>query len=183
MSLDERRPDGGKGTNGRARDGQPVTAQRWIPEPPGPDPDTTWYEPFLERLATHRTVTDAAAHVGIHPMSVWRALKRDPLFAEAYEYARKAAADRVEDVSWRRGVEGWHEPVVDRDGNVVTDGEGHVVTRHVYDGPMLRLILQGVAPEYRRGPSVAVQVNTQVNGTDVRQKLVSKIDEYASRSG
>lgn len=183
VSLDERRADGGKGTNGRARDGQPVTAQHWIPEHPGPDPDTTWYEAFLERLATHRTVTDAAAHVGIHPMSVWRALKRDPLFAEAYEYARKAAADRVEDVSWRRGVEGWHEPVVDRDGNVVTDTDGNVVTRHVYDAAMLRLILQGVAPEYRRGPSVAVQVNTQVNGTDVRQKLVSKIDEYASRSG
>lgn len=154
----------------------------WFRETPGPDPDMTWYEPFLERLAIHRTVTDAAQHVGIHPVTVWRALRRDPLFAEAYEYAQRAAADRVVNVSWRRGVDGWQEPMVDREGNVVTDAEGNVLTRHVYDAALLRLILQGVAPEYRRGPSVAVQVNTQVNGSDVRQKLVSKIDEYASRA-
>lgn len=158
-------------------------AGSWLPEPGGPEPDTSWYEAFLDRLATHRTVTDAAAHAGIHPVYAWRAVKRDPLFAEAYEYARQSAADRVESVSWGRAVDGWHEPLVDRDGNVVTDAEGNVLTRHVYDSAMLRLILQGVAPEYRRGPAVAVQVNTQVNVSGVREKLVSKIDEYASRSG
>lgn len=154
-----------------------------MPEPPGRAPDTSWYEAFLERLAVHWTVTDAAARVGVHPVTVWKAAKRDPLFAEAYEYARRAGAEHVVNVSWGRAVDGWHEPVVDRDGNVVTDTEGNVVSRHVYDAAMLRLILQGVMPEFRRSPTVAVQVNTQVNGADVRQKLLSKIDEYASRSG
>jgi hypothetical protein len=136
----------------------------------------------LERLATHRTVTDAAAHVGIHPVSVWRALKRDSRFEEAFRYAQQSAADRVVSVSWNRAVDGWHEPLVDRDGNMVTDSDGKVITRHVYDSAMLRLILQGVAPEYRRGPAVAVQVSTQVNVSGVREKLLTKIDEYASRS-
>lgn len=183
VNLDERRPEDKRLRGGYARHGQPDTPRTWFAASPGPDPDTTWYEPFLERLATHRTVTDAAQHVGIHPVTVWRALKRDPLFAEAYEYAQRAAADRVVNVSWRRGVDGWQEPMVDREGNVVTDAAGNVLTRHVYDAALLRLILQGVAPEYRRGPSVAVQVNTQVNGSDVRQKLVSKIDAYAARPG
>jgi hypothetical protein len=181
VSLDTRRPGNGERPKGNGRHAQPVAG--WIREPPGPEPDTSWYEPFLERVATHRTLTDAAQHVGIHPVYVWRALKRDPRFAEAFEYAKLSAADRVVNVSWGRAVDGWHEPVVDREGNVVTDPDGKVVTRHVYDAAMLRLILQGVAPEYRRGPAVALQVNTQVNVSGVREKLVSKISEYADRSG
>jgi hypothetical protein len=183
VSLDTRRPGANEGTKGRSRHAQPAIPRPWYPEPPGPEPDTSWYAPFLERLAKIRNVTDAAEHVGIHTATVYRSLARDALFAEAFSWAKGESRDRVEGVAWRRGVDGWHEPVVDREGNVVTDAEGNVVTRHVYDAAMLRLILQGVAPEYRRGPSVAVQVNTQVNGADVRQKLVSKIDEYASRSG
>jgi hypothetical protein len=175
VSLDDRRLPPGRDQKGKTRHGDLPTSRPWYPESPGPEVDTSWYARFLERLAVNRNVTEAAAHAGIHRQRVYDALARDKLFAEAFGWARDEARERVELVSWQRGVDGWDEDVYSKDGNIVG-------CRHVYDAAMLRLILQGVAPEYRR-QAIAVQVNTQVNITDVRAKLTTKLSEYASRSG
>jgi hypothetical protein len=178
VSLDEHRPEGKRAKTGRRRDGQLPTQRggAWYPERPGPEPDTSWYAPFLERLAQIRNVRDAAEHVGIHRQTAYDALARDPRFAEAFAWAKDESRDRVEGVAWSKALDGWEE-------DVWFDGEV-VGTKRVYDAAMLRLILQGVAPEYRTGPAVAVQVNTEVafQPTDDPKVIDAGLDFLAALS-
>lgn len=186
VSLDERRPGGQGPRKGGARDSQQPTRFYWPPVAPGPERDTTWYATFLTKLAVNRNVKEAAEKAGIHRSAAYDAAARDPLFAKAWEYARDESRDRVEGVAWERAVDGWIERVttvseqLTKSGEVVTLHE--VTERHVYDAALLRMILPGVAPEYRRAPTVAVQVNN-IQTSDVRRKLVTTIEGYASQSG
>jgi hypothetical protein len=132
-------------------------------------------------------VKESAEKAGIHRDTAYAAVTRDPLFAKAWEYARDESRDRVECVAWERALEGWTERSTSVSEQLTDEGEVvtlHEVTeRHVYDATMLRLILQGVAPEYRRSPNVAIQVNADGNGSEVREKLVTVIEGYASQPG
>lgn len=111
---------------------------------PGPQPDTAWYEPFLDHLAEFGSVGDAAAVVGINRSRVYAALARDAIFAQEFQDAK---ADRVVTAAWRVAMDGWYEPVYGR-----VAGETVVVgTRWRYDSAMLRLLLQALCPEYRLG--------------------------------
>lgn len=175
VSLDERRPGGKPASGTPKRDTEPPTPRAWYPETPGPEPDTTWYATFLEHFAKNRSVTDACAEVGIHRSTFYAALARDQRFAEAAAWAKDESRDRVEKVAWERALDGWYEPVMGRvehiEQGLVVGSMEPVATKFTYDAAMLRMILQGVAPEYRSNPGVAVQVNTQV-GQPVKDPAV-----------
>lgn len=188
VSLDKHRRGGSNDGRSSTSNGQPTTPDKiplWPLVASGPDPDTSWYPIFLESLAANRNVTEAAERAGIHRATAYAAAARDSDFAEVWKLALAAARDRVEGISWERALNGWTERTVrtadqlNEAGEVVTLVE--VTETHRYDASMLRLILQGVAPEYRRAPTVAVQVGVEVHGSEVREKLTTIIDGYAAQ--
>jgi hypothetical protein len=66
---------------------------------------------FLAAFSQYGNVTRAAEAAGCdrHSHALW--LKKDPAYAEAFEQAKAMACDRIEQEIYRRGVEGWDEPV------------------------------------------------------------------------
>jgi hypothetical protein len=66
---------------------------------------------FLAAFSQCGNVTRAAEAAGCdrHSHALW--LKKDPDYAEAFQEAKAMASDRIEQEIYRRGVEGWDEPV------------------------------------------------------------------------
>lgn len=74
---------------------------------------------FIETLAKTGCVKDAAAAVGVTKTTAYRARKRIPDFAAAWETALAMARTDIEQVAWQRAVEGADVPIVH--GGKVTD--------------------------------------------------------------
>lgn len=66
---------------------------------------------FLELLRKRPNVTAAAEAVEVSKKTAYDAYHRDPDFAAAWNEAINGAMDDAEEELYRRGVEGWLEPV------------------------------------------------------------------------
>lgn len=97
-----------------------------------PKPDPAWCAPFLLALAQVPVVRYACEAAGIERTTVWRYRQSNPAFEAAYKDAIDSGDDKAEREAFRRGVEGYEEPVLhqgqmtpvwmrDTKGNVVTD--------------------------------------------------------------
>lgn len=97
-------------------------------------------ETFLQALAQRGVVAYAATTCGVsrHTLYEWRLT--DAAFADAWEEALETAIDAAEAEAYRRGIEGWDEPVFGRIGK---DQDGQVGTMRRYSDAMLALILRG----------------------------------------
>ena len=73
-----------------------------------------WREPFLAALREYPVFGFACEAVGIDRSTMWRHRDKDPEFADACEQAMEAGIDKAEKEAFRRGVHGWHEPVIDK---------------------------------------------------------------------
>lgn len=73
-----------------------------------------WHEPFLAALREYPVFGHACEAVGIDRSTMWRHRDANPEFAEACEQAMEAGIDKAECEAFRRGVHGWHEPVIDK---------------------------------------------------------------------
>lgn len=73
-----------------------------------------WREAFLEALREMPIFTHACRVVGIDRSTAFRARQADPEFAAAVEDAMETGIDRAEQEAFRRAVEGWQEPVIDK---------------------------------------------------------------------
>lgn len=71
-----------------------------------------WTPAFLEILARTGNTAAACRAAGITRSAVNARKQRDPDFAAAFDEAYEDAVDRAEAEAWRRGVEGFHEPVI-----------------------------------------------------------------------
>lgn len=119
-------------------------------------------ERFLRILAQTGRVQSAADAAGIHRSTAFLHRKQDSEFAEKYTDALERFRDRLEAEMFRRGVEGWDEPVFYR-GERATDGGEPAVIRKFSDR-MLELLARGNMPDkYREN----VKVDADVTQTGV----------------
>lgn len=82
----------------------------WLP-PTGAPIARAEAEKFLSALAAGITPTGAARKAGIGRRTFYDLRDRDLTFAAAWDAARQAAIDALEDSAFRRAVEGVEEPV------------------------------------------------------------------------
>lgn len=73
-----------------------------------------WTDAFLAALRDMPVLGHACDAVGIDRVTAWRRRQSDPDFDEAVQDAMEKGIDTAEAEAYRRGVTGWHEPVVDK---------------------------------------------------------------------
>ena len=100
-----------------------------------------WEKTFLASLMARGVPAEAARAAGVARETAYQHAQRHPDFAQAWREAQAIAYDRMEDELYRRGVEGWDEPVF-------FAGE-QVGARRQYDGTLLLAGLKAKRPEYR----------------------------------
>lgn len=104
-----------------------------------------WREKFLRLFADMGVVYRAAAASNVHRSEVYRTIHEDPAFAAAFEEARRTFVERAEAEVYRRGMEGWEEPVY--------QGGEQVGTVRKYSDVLLLANLNANAPEKWRRTS------------------------------
>lgn len=78
------------------------------------DKPIDWRPPFLRALRAVPVIQHACDRVGINRSNVARARQVDPEFEAEFQEALEAGIDAAEAEAYRRAVEGWHEPVIDK---------------------------------------------------------------------
>lgn len=73
-----------------------------------------WKARFLEALAEVPVVAYAARAASIDYRQAYRTRQADGDFAQAWDDAMEAGVDRAEQEAFRRAVEGYEEPVIDK---------------------------------------------------------------------
>ena len=105
---------------------------------------------FLDALRQGYSVTHAATLIGLRRESMYRARRRDPAFAAAWDDAAESGADRLEDEALRRAVEGHRtEKTVTSAGRVLRDEYGNVLKDVTvdYSDTLLIFLLKGRRPD------------------------------------
>lgn len=122
----------------------------------------TWVQPFLSHLAKCGIVARACEAASVTRARVMAMKARDADFAAAFEDAMEQAIDGAEAEAWRRGVEGYSEPLTHQgrisyvqerytadDGTTqyrdALDNSGNPipVTIRKFSDPLLALVLKG----------------------------------------
>lgn len=73
-----------------------------------------WKPLFLAALREMPVIRHACEAVGINRSTAWRARETDESFRAGWDDAMEDAIDKAEQEALRRGVTGWHEPVIDK---------------------------------------------------------------------
>lgn len=73
-----------------------------------------WKPVVLAALREVPILGHAAKAAGIDRITVWRARESDEEFAKAYDDAMEQGIDRAEQEAFRRAVQGYEEPVIDK---------------------------------------------------------------------
>jgi hypothetical protein len=107
---------------------------------------------MLAAYIEHGTVFHACRATSMSRRTHYDWLQQDPAYASAFEDAKDAVADRLEQEAARRAKEGWPEPVFYK-GEVC----GHV---HKFSDLLLIFLLKGLRPEKYRE-----RVDTRHEGT------------------
>ena len=128
---------------------------------------------LLTAYAACGTVTKAAevANTARGNHRLWRA--KDPAYAEAFEEAKEAFKEKLEEEAYRRAIDGCQEPIV-FDGRVI----GH---RLKYSDTLMIFMLKALDPDkYRenRGIINALQV---AQNPDPSGEITAKLDRIAER--
>jgi hypothetical protein len=135
---------------------------------------------FIRTLAETGQVKLAARAIGASREGCYNARKLDPEFAEAWDDAKKLAAEQLEDEGFQRAL-GWHEPVVDKDGKAIVDefGNPRLSAKKTYSDTMLIFMLKGLKPstygdrhQIEHSGGIAIQVVTGVPATDAAFTIV-----------
>jgi hypothetical protein len=98
---------------------------------------------FLAEFSKRGLVASSAKAAGIHRDTVYEWRKSDPEFAAEYDEVDALVTEVAEAELWRRGIEGWDEPLAH---NGVLTGE----TVRRWDASLLTLVLKARAPEKYR---------------------------------
>lgn len=93
---------------------------------------------FLEAFAQCGNITESARLVGLERSSHYKWLANDPDYPAKFKDAFEQACDKLEHEAWRRGVEGWDEPVF--------QGGQEVGVIRRYDSGLLKALLRAHLP-------------------------------------
>lgn len=86
-----------------------------------------WKPAFLAALRNMPVIRHACDAVSINRSTAWRAREADPAFAKEWDEAMADGVDAAEAAAFKRGVEGFEEPVVDK-GRLAYRYERYTVT-------------------------------------------------------
>ena len=103
---------------------------------------------FLKALSDTGSVSAAVAVAGTSRTRVYELRKADPAFASAWEDAEEIAADRLEEETRRRAVEGTEEPLVSA-GKLVRDDSGQPIMVRRYSDNLLLALMKAHRPPRR----------------------------------
>ena len=103
---------------------------------------------FLDAFSEHANVLMAARAAGIHRSTVYDWLEHDQDFSFVFNQAKEAAKDVLRAEIYRRGKEGWDEPVFQQ-GKFVD-------TVRKFDSTLLMFHAKMMMPEYREKQSLEV---------------------------
>jgi len=73
-----------------------------------------WKPAFIAALSEMPIIRHACQAVGINRSTAWRARETDEDFRAEWDDALEDGIDKAEQEALRRGVDGWHEPVIDK---------------------------------------------------------------------
>lgn len=97
---------------------------------------------FIARLSETANVTASAQAIAVSRVAVYEHREKDPEFRALWDEAVNMAIDRLEAEAWRRGLEGWDEPVF--------QGGAQCGIIHRYSDRLLEILLRAKRPaEYR----------------------------------
>jgi len=99
-------------------------------------------ESFLTAFSECGNVTLAARRAGLHRQRVYDWQEHDEKFSLAFNIAKEMAGDELEAEAWRRGVDGWDEPVY-QNGKLA----GYI---HKTSDALLVMLLKAAKPEKYR---------------------------------
>ncbi len=132
------------------------TPQAEIDANPTPKKNLTTKEAqlaFLEAYARQANVMVAAKAAGIHRSTAYEWLEHDQDFSFAYHQAKEAAKDVIRAEIFRRGHDGWDEPVYQM---------GYYAgTVHKYSDTLLIFHAKMLMPEYREKSQVDINAQVQ----------------------
>lgn len=126
---------------------------------------------FLDAMERTLSLSNAAKSAGISSSAVHKAMRKDPVFAEAVEAARAVPLDRVEDALLERAVHG-----VSRFKSI----NGEKIEEKVYSDTAALAILNAHRPEIYKRPN-QVELTGRDGGpvevSEVKSKLMSMMGE------
>ena len=125
---------------------------------------------FLEALASGLSVTGAAAEAGVHRCTPYGWREADPEFAKAWDIARDAGTDRLEDEAWRRAYSGTDRPVFQAGALVGKTRD--------YSDLLLIFLLKGRRPDVYRD-NAKLEVSGNVTLTALVEQAAQKRLERA----
>lgn len=130
-------------------------------------------ERFLQALSEIGNVSRAAKVIGVTRQALYQHRAKDPEFAEAWAEAEMIGADSIEEEVFRRGAEGWEEPV---------HYKGEVVdTVRKYSDTLAIFLLKGLRPDkYRERSTVD---HTIQDNRDLRDKPTDELWAQLRASG
>jgi len=97
-----------------------------------------WKPIFLLALRHYPVIRHACEAAGINRTTAWHAKQTDEAFAKEWKDAMSDGVDRAEQEAFKRAIEGYEEPVIDK-GNLmfrhtrVVDADGKVAYEVVLD--------------------------------------------------
>ena len=105
---------------------------------------------YINELALHGMKGAAAKVAGISMQSVYTHIENDPDFAEAVAEACEAYRDLLANEVRRRGLDGWKEPVYNKDGRVfepLLNEDGHLGMQNPSTGEVKYFLTREMADE------------------------------------
>jgi hypothetical protein len=130
-----------------------------------------WWPAFLDEMSRTCNVGLACEAAKISRSAVYLA-KKNPEFAEKYEQAEARAIERLESEAWRRGHDGYEEPVF---GRVAKDTDGQIGTIRKYSDQLLIQLLKAHKPsKYRETQRLE---HTGANGGPIQSEDVTGLND------
>jgi hypothetical protein len=77
-------------------------------------PHIDWKPAFIAALRHMPVVRHACEAASIHRATAYKARETDEDFAKAWDEAMEEGIDRAEQAAFKRAVDGWEEPVIDK---------------------------------------------------------------------
>jgi len=160
---------------------------------------------FLAHFADTANVRASCAVAGVERSTVHRWQKSDRLFAERYREAELDAADTLRAEMWRRGKDGWEEPLVSQgqlvyemepvlneQGDPLLDAKGRPLMRRgaqarvrKYDSALLLALGKAHMPELRERTHLEVtgKDGGPIQIEDARERLAQRLAAIVERRG
>ena len=148
----------------RARLGGPMTPQEI----------ETARAKFIASFRTEANVSLACARARIARSTAYEWRENDPEFAALWQDAEQDANDAIRREMYRRGVEGWDEPVVSAGMLVLHQGKPVTIKR--YSDTLIMALAKARMPEFRDKQSLDVYTHMSQMAEQAKEGMLADLE-------